>query len=160
VLVTAKADYAVRAVVELAAVGQDDCVSAESIAARTEIPRPFLIKILQQLRMAGLTETTRGADGGHRLARDPAAISLGDVMRAVEGPLASPYGAAPGPGVTGPGVTGPGVTGPAGTAAPVARVWAELHRRVEDLLENVSIADILADAVPLPTLDRDRIPIT
>jgi Rrf2 family protein len=148
VLVTAKADYAVRAVAELAAVGKDDCVSAESIAAATDIPRPFLIKILQQLRMAGLTETTRGADGGHRLARDPADISLGDVMRAVDGPLANVYGIVSPHGV------------PKGAAAPAAKVWAELHRRVQDLLENVSIADILADTVPMPGNDRDRVPIT
>jgi Rrf2 family protein len=145
VLVTAKADYAVRAVVELAAADAGGCLSAESIAARQNIPRPFLIKILQQLRMAGLTETIRGAEGGHRLARAAAEISFGDVMRAVDGSLGDMYG------------TIPQHLAPQGAAAPVAGVWAELHRRVGDLLENVSIADVLARAVPPNEIDRDRI---
>lgn len=136
-LVTAKADYAVRAVVELAAIGAGAWISAETVAARQDIPRPFLIKILQQLRTAGLTETARGADGGHRLARDPAEISFGDVMRAVDAPLETVHGVLP------------QHLAPKGAAAPVGAVWAELHRRVEDLLENVSIADVLADSVRL-----------
>lgn len=143
-LVTAKADYAVRAVLELAALDAGGYLSAEGIAARQNIPRPFLIKILQQLRMAGLTETTRGAEGGHRLARDSAEISLGDVMRAVDGSLADVYGFVP------------QHQAPLGPAAPVAEVWAELRHRVEDLLENVSIADILAGAIPLPGNNRDH----
>lgn len=145
-LVTAKADYAVRAVVELAAAHDGEFLSAESIAERQDIPRPFLIKILQQLRMAGLTETTRGSDGGHRLAREPTEISVGDVMRAVEGPLANVHGVLP------------QHLAPKGAAAPVAGVWAELRRRVDDLLENVTIADIVAD-VPLHAVIRDRVPI-
>jgi Rrf2 family protein len=134
VLVTAKADYAVRAVVELAAIGAGEWISAETVAARQGIPRPFLIKILQQLRTAGLTEAARGADGGHRLARSPADISFGDVMRAVDAPLETVHGVLP------------QHLAPTGVAAPVGNVWAELHRRVEDLLENVSIADVLADS--------------
>lgn len=142
-LVTAKADYAVRAVVELAAMGAEGWVPAESIAVRQDIPRPFLIKILQQLRTAGLTEAARGSDGGHRLARDPADISMAEVMRAVDVPLTAAYD------------TLSQHSAPTGAAAPVASVWAELHRRVADLLENVSITDVLTNSVPM----HNRVPV-
>lgn len=146
-LISAKADYAVRAVVELAAADADGWLSAEAIAARQGIPKPFLIKILQHLRVAGLTEATRGSDGGHRLAHSPAEISIGDVMRAVDGPLANVHG-----------VNSPHINSK-GPAGPVACLWAELQRRVDDLIENVSVADILADEVPLSSIDLGRVPI-
>jgi Rrf2 family protein len=133
--VTAKADYAVRAVIEIGAGGEDGWVTAETIAERHAIPRPFLIKILQQLRTSGLTEAVRGPDGGHRLARPADRISIADVVRAIDGPLADVHGVE---------AEELGLTG---SAAPMVAVWGQLRRSVDDLLEGVSIADVLADNV-------------
>src|SRR5579884_3902450 len=92
--VTARGDYAVRAAVELAAAGgQTRRVS--DIAASQDIPPRFLENILLALRRAGLVQSRRGADGGFRLARSPELITLANVLRAVEGPLANVQGIPP-----------------------------------------------------------------
>src|SRR3954471_16814280 len=85
---TAKADYAVRAVLELAA-ADGGLVKADRIAQAQAIPRHFLDNILTDLRRAGIVATQRGAEGGSRLARPAKLITLADVMRAIEGPLAA-----------------------------------------------------------------------
>ena len=95
--VTAKADYAVRAVLELAAAG-GGLVKADRIAEAQGIPRHFLDNILTDLRRAGIVATHRGADGGSRLARPASAIALADIMRAIEGPARR--GARHPPGIT------------------------------------------------------------
>ena len=94
VKVTAKADYAVRATLELATV-QDGLIKGERIAQAQSIPLKFLENILIDLRHAGIVHAQRGAEGGYRLARDPASVTLGEVIRAVEGPLASVRGEPP-----------------------------------------------------------------
>ena len=86
--VTAKVDYAVRAVAELA-VAEGDLVKADVIAAAQDIPRHFLDNILTELRRAGIVSTHRGAEGGSRLARPANEITIADIMRAMEGPLAA-----------------------------------------------------------------------
>ena len=86
--VTAKADYAVRATLQLAAV-DDGLVKGEAIAQAQGIPLKFLENILIDLRHAGIVHAQRGAEGGYRLARSSAEVTLGEVIRAVEGPLAS-----------------------------------------------------------------------
>jgi Rrf2 family protein len=88
VKVTAKADYAVRAVLELA-MADGELVKADRVAEAQNIPRHFLDNILTDLRRAGIVATQRGADGGSRLARPAKDIALADVMRAIEGPLAA-----------------------------------------------------------------------
>ena len=93
VKVTAKADYAVRAVLELAV--DEGLVKGERIAHAQGIPLKFLENILIDLRHAGIVHAQRGAEGGYRLARDPAEVTLGEVIRAVEGPLASVRGEPP-----------------------------------------------------------------
>lgn len=93
--ISAKADYAVRAAVELAAADGDKPVKAERIATAQDIPLNFLENILGELRHAGLVRSHRGAEGGFRLAKPPAEVSVADVIRAVEGPLASVRGAPP-----------------------------------------------------------------
>ena len=90
--ISAKADYAVRAMVELAATADEKPVKAERIATAQDIPLNFLENILGELRHAGLVRSHRGAEGGFRLAKDAAEISVADVIRAVEGPLASVRG--------------------------------------------------------------------
>ncbi len=134
--VSAKADYAVRAAIELAAASRDSPVKADAIAEAQEIPIRFLENILAELRNHGVAQSRRGADGGYWLARDPAEITVGDVIRAVEGPLASVRGQPP------------EQVSYRGRAAALARVWAELQRSVRSVLDEVTIADVVAGRLP------------
>src|ERR1700690_3039394 len=93
--ISAKVDYAVRAVVELAAATDEKPVKAERIATAQEIPLNFLENILGELRHAGIVRSHRGAEGGFRLARPATEGTVADVIRAVEGPLASVRGGPP-----------------------------------------------------------------
>jgi Rrf2 family protein len=135
VRVSAKADYAVRAAVELAA-SEHLPVKAEEVANNQAIPLTFLVKILHELRMAGLVRTQRGPDGGHQLARSPTDISVADVLRAVEGPLAEVRG------------TPPESLQYIGSAEPLQRVWIALRTNMRSVLESVSLADIADDRLP------------
>jgi Rrf2 family protein len=135
VRVSAKADYAVRAAIEIAA-ADDPPVKAEEIAGRQEIPLTFLVKILHELRMAGLIRTQRGPDGGHELARPAEEISIADVLRAIEGPLAEVRG------------TPPEALRYDGTAAPLQRVWIALRTNMRGVLETVSVADVASGRIP------------
>lgn len=130
--VSAKADYAVRAAIELAAAGEG-LVTAEEIAKTQEIPLNFLVKILHELRLAGIVTSRRGPDGGHRLARPPEEVSIADVLRAVEGPLAEVRG------------TPPEDLRYRGHAAALQRVWVALRTNVRGVLETVTLAEV-ADA--------------
>jgi Rrf2 family protein len=95
VRVSAKTDYALRALIEMA--GRDDGrpVSAEEIGRLQDIPHGFLQAILADLRRAGVVASQRGQSGGWRMAQDPAAVTVADVIRAVDGPLVSVYGLRP-----------------------------------------------------------------
>ena len=93
--ISATSDYAVRAAAELAAAEPGRPVKAEALANAQGIPVNFLENILASLRNAGIVRSQRGAEGGYLLARDPAAVSLADVIRAVDGPLAAVRGEAP-----------------------------------------------------------------
>src|SRR6266545_7960376 len=108
--VSAKADYAVRAAVELAA-AESPPVKGERIAQAQEIPLKFLENILGELRHAGLVRSQRGVEGGYWLARPAEEITLADVIRAVEGPLANVRGVRP------------DAAEYFGTAAPLREVW-------------------------------------
>ncbi len=92
VRVSAKADYAVRAMIELAAGGEEAGVMGEAIAAAQDIPLRFVESILAEVRHAGLVEGRHGTDGAYWLTRPADQITLADVIRAVEGPLASVRG--------------------------------------------------------------------
>lgn len=135
VRVSAKADYAVRAAVELAA-SDHLPTKAEEIATNQAIPLTFLVKILHELRMAGLIRTQRGPDGGHELARPAGDISVADVLRAVEGPLAEVRGAPP------------ESLRYSGSAEQLQRVWIALRTNMRSVLESVSLADIAGDRLP------------
>jgi Rrf2 family protein len=135
VRISAKADYAVRAAVELALAG-DDPVPAETLARRQDIPVKFLQKILVDMRLAHVVATHRGRDGGHRLARPAAEISVADVLRAVEGPLADVHGRAPED------------VDYHGSAEPLQEVWIALRANVRSVLEHVTLADLAARRVP------------
>src|SRR3954469_740768 len=107
---SAKADYALRAAVHLAAAG-DGPVKGGQIAEAQQIPLKFLENILAELRRAGIVGSQRGAEGGYRLVKAADTVSIADVIRAVEGPLADVHG------------TPPEDLDPPGLAAPVKEVW-------------------------------------
>jgi Rrf2 family protein len=134
--ISAKADYAVRAAVELAAATDDKPVKAERIATAQGIPLNFLENILGELRHAGIVRSHRGAEGGFRLARAPSEVSVADIIRAVEGPLASVRG--------GP----PEESAYAGPAATLPRVWIAVRANLRKVVENVTVADIAAGHLP------------
>jgi Rrf2 family protein len=135
VRITAKVDYAVRAAVELAAAPPGP-VKGESLAARQGIPVKFLENILSDLRRAGLVASQRGAEGGYRLARPPADVSVADIIRAVEGPLADVHG------------TPPEELGYVGPAVSLQKVWVATRAALRSILEEVSIADIADGSLP------------
>src|ERR1700758_1563791 len=93
--VTAKADYAVRAVIELADSSQESPRKVDEIARAQHIPVSFLENILTQLRSAGVVRSQRGPEGGYRLSRAPEGVTLAHVIRAVEGPLVGIRGQRP-----------------------------------------------------------------
>jgi Rrf2 family protein len=136
--ISARADYAVRAVLELAVRQGDGPVKAEEIAAVQGIPHKFLEGILGDLRRAGIVDSRRGGGGGYRLARDAAALTVADVIRAVDGPIVSVRGERP---------TGLAYTG---TARPLLPLWIALRANVRRILEGVTLADLAADALPEP----------
>jgi Rrf2 family protein len=133
--VTAKADYAVRAAVELAAGGEGP-LKGEAIATAQGIPLRFLENILAELRHAGLVRSQRGAVGGYWLARPADEITIADVIRAVEGPLASVRSERP------------EELSYSGTAAALRDVWLALRVNIRAVLENVTLADIAAGELP------------
>jgi Rrf2 family protein len=137
VKVSAKADYAVRAAAELAAAqttGQP--VRAETIATNQGIPQRFLENILSDLRHAGLATSQRGAEGGHRLAKQANEITVADVIRAVDGPLAAVRGERP---------ESVNYSGP---AEPLQRVWIAVRTNLRDVVENVTLHDLATGALP------------
>ncbi|MDP2710295.1 MAG: Rrf2 family transcriptional regulator [Solirubrobacteraceae bacterium] len=138
--VSAKVDYAVRASVELAVAqtGEDPLrpVKAEALARAQEIPLKFLENILQGLRQAGIAESRRGPDGGHLLARPAAEISIADVIRAIDGPLA------------GVGGRRPDELQFSGSAAPLKDVWIAVRSTLRGLLEEISLADVASGDLP------------
>jgi len=137
VRITAKADYAVRAAAELAAAAESDRpVKGETIATSQAIPQKFLENILSDMRQAGLVKSQRGVDGGYRLAKPPEAITVADVIRAVEGPLASVRGEAPEDVAYG------------GAAEPLQDVWIAVRASLRSVIENVTLADLASGHVP------------
>jgi Rrf2 family protein len=136
VRISAKADYAVRAAVELAASSGEKPVKAERIATAQEIPLNFLENILGELRHSGIVRSQRGAEGGFMLAKPADKITVADVMRAVEGPLASVRGAPPEEATYG------------GAAGALPRVWIAVRANLRGVVENVTLADIAAGRIP------------
>ena len=133
--VSAKADYAIRATVELAAAG-DGPTKGERIAQAQSIPPNFLENIFTDLRNAGIVASRRGAEGGYWLARPAAEISLADVIRAVDGPLANVRG-----------VRSEQVEY-VGSAERLRDVWVAVRASLRGVLENVTLADLAAGELP------------
>ena len=133
--VSAKADYAVRAAVHLACAG-DRPVKGDAIARAQDIPFPFLGSILRDLREAGIVRSQRGADGGYWLDRPAAEITLAEVIRAVDGPLAWVRGVRPED------------LDYSGAARALQDVWIAVRANLRDVLEAVTLADVAAGVLP------------
>lgn len=142
--VSSRVDYAVRAAVELAVRSPDRSSppsTREQLAAAQDIPTKYLEAILGGLRRAGLVGSRRGADGGYWLARPATSVTIADVVRAVEGPLADVRGEPP-----------EDLHYP-GPAAPLERVWVAARASLRRVLEQVTLADVVAGRLP-PTVEE------
>jgi Rrf2 family protein len=135
VRISARVDYAVRAAVELAAVAPDSLTS-DRIAHAQGIPARFLQAILGDLQHARLVTSQRGREGGYRLALPPSEVSIARVMRIEQGFLAEVHGQRP-----------EDVEYP-GAAAPLAHVWVAAREAYRRVLENVTLADVVAGKMP------------
>ncbi len=133
--VSAKTDYAVRALLELAVAG-DGPVKGERLAQAQEIPLKFLENILTDLRHAGIVRAQRGAEGGYWLARDPGEVTLGEVIRAVDGPLASVRGEAPED------------VAYDGAAQNLRVVWVALRASMRSVVDEVTLEDVVNNRLP------------
>ena len=138
--IPAKADYAVRALVELASLtagGSDSRpVPADRLAENQQIAAPFLAGILGQLRLSGLVRSVRGPEGGYVLARPAKEITIADVIRAIDGPLATLSGQYP-----------DALEYP-GAAAALRDVWVAVRSSMRLVLEHTTIADVAAGKLP------------
>lgn len=138
--ITAKVDYAVRAGAELAAAqargGPRTLMKADSIASAQGIPTRFLEGILGELRRSGIVGSQRGAEGGYWIARPADEVSVADVIRAVEGPLADVHGEPP-----------EEVTYE-GPAEALQRVWIATRVALRSVLEETSLADVASGRLP------------
>lgn len=133
--VSARADYAVRAAVELA-IDPSQHRNAESIAQAQDIPQKFLQTILCDLRRAGIVASRRGIDGGYRLGQPAKEISVADVVRAVDGPLATVRGERPQD------------LNYADAAEALRPLWVAMRASVRGVLENVTLADLASRKLP------------
>lgn len=134
--ISAKADYAVRAALELAASPEGAPVKGTALADAQEVPFQFLEQIMLELKRAGLVRTKRGARGGYWLARGPESISVADVIRAVEGPLANIHDLPP------------EETSYPGAAARLREVWIAVRVNLRAVLEEVTLADLTTGELP------------
>ena len=135
VRISARVDYAVRAAIELAAVAPESLTS-DRIAQAQGIPARFLQAILGDLQHARLVTSQRGREGGYRLALPPAEVSIARVMRIEQGFLAEVHGQRP-----------EDVAYP-GAAEPLAQVWVAAREAYRRVLENVTLADVVAGKMP------------
>ncbi len=134
--VSAKADYAVRAALELAAAGEDGPVKGEKLADAQEIPLQFLEHILLELKHHGIVRARRGAKGGYWLARPADEVTVADVVRAVEGPIAHVQS------------TPPESIEYRGNSENLQEVWIAVRANLRNVLENVTLADLVSGDMP------------
>ena len=142
--ISAKADYAIRALAELAADSRQP-KSCEAIASSQDIPYRFLKAVIRDLRKAGLVRSQRGCEGGYWIGRDPATIPLAEVVAAVDGELFTVHGENP---------SGLGYAVP---AQRIPAVWRAIRARTEEILAGVTVADLMTDAPPEPAASLLRV---
>ena len=136
VRISAKADYAVRAALELAAAPEGEPVKGEQLAQAQDIPLQFLEHILLELKHARLIRAKRGYKGGYWLDRPPEEITIADVIRAVEGPLANIHESAPED------------LHYAGPAEKLRDVWVAVRANLRGVLESITLAEIAKGDLP------------
>jgi len=137
--ISAKADYGMRALLELTgsyAVNPMAWLKGDAIATTQDIPMKFLEGILRQLRMSGIVASHRGAEGGYRLGRAPESITVADVIRALDGPLAAVRGQRPED------------IEYHGTSENLQQVWVAVRGALRGVLESVTLADLASDHIP------------
>lgn len=140
--VSAKADYALRALIEMVGHEGEGAVSAEELGRRQDIPHGFLQAILADLRRAGIVVSQRGQSGGWRMAREPESVSVADVIRAVDGPLVSVYGLRP------------ESVEYAGSAQVLQHVWIAARASLREVFEEVTLRDLAAGQLPADVAER------
>jgi Rrf2 family protein len=133
--ISAKSDYAIRALLALA-VQHPDLVKVDVVIAEQQLPRKFIEAILGELRRAGIVRSQRGADGGYALARPPAEITLGSIIRAVDGPLAEVRGLRP------------NETTYTGVAQHLPDVWVAVRASLRRVLDETTLAQLLSGKLP------------
>jgi Rrf2 family protein len=134
--ISAQADYAVRALLVMAADPDGKAITGREIATRQKMPVKFVENTLVALRSSGLVTSQRGVGGGFRLGRPAAAISIADVVRAVDGPLAHVRGERP------------ETTAYEPPAEHLQRVWIAVRATIRSVLEHVTLADVVAGSLP------------
>ena len=134
VQIPAKADYAIRALLALAADGGS--VSAEHLAQQQDLPAKFLGAVLSDLRRGGMLTSQRGPEGGFRLVRDPDMIMIADILRAVSGPLAGVRGMRP------------ETLEYSGEATHLKEVWIAVRATLREVLEHVTLGQVLRGELP------------
>jgi Rrf2 family protein len=134
--VTARGDYAVRALLELAAADDDRLHTTDELAAAQNLPRKFLESILGDLRRAGLVISQRGVDGGYKLSRPAWSVTVADVLRAVEGPLTGVKGLRPENAEY------------VGSAEHLQEVWIAVRAAIREVLDRVTLAQVAAGELP------------
>lgn len=139
--ISAKSDYAVRALCVLACAAEGTSVKAGDIAGAQGIPHHFLDQILLDLRRAGIVESRRGPEGGHRLARPACAITVADVIRVMDGPLATVHGDRP-----------ENLTYD-GAACHVQDVWVAVRAGLRQVLELTTLEHVVTGALPSAVTD-------
>jgi Rrf2 family protein len=140
--VSAKSDYALRALIEMAGREDGRAVSAEELGRLQEIPHGFLQAILADLRRAGVVMSQRGQSGGWRMGRDASEVSVADVIRAVDGPLVSIYGLRP------------EAVEYNEAAAVLQHVWIASRRSLRDVLESVTVRQLAEGKLPRSVSSR------
>ena len=134
--VSAKADYAVRAAAELAAAGDEGPVKGERLADAQDIPLQFLEHILLELKHHGIVRARRGAKGGYWLARPADEVTIADLVRAVEGPIADVQS------------TPPEAIEYSGNSRHLRDVWVAVRASLRSVLEQVTLADLVSGNLP------------
>lgn len=142
--VSAKSDYALRALIELAGRTGGAPMSAEELGRLQDIPYGFLQAILADLRRAGVVRSQRGQSGGWRMAREPGSVSVADVIRAVDGPLVSVYGLRP------------ESVSYNESAEVLQHVWIAARSSLRDVFEQVSIRALADHELPRAVTSRTR----
>ena len=143
--ISAKVDYAVRAAIELAGADRASPLKGDRIAVAQDIPMKFLENILSELRRAGLVGSRRGTDGGYWLARPAAKVTIADIIRAVEGPLANVQGVRP------------EELEFIGSAVPLQRMWVCVRASLRSVLEHVTLAELASGKLPMVVKERTRV---